>query len=159
MGVYRQSRAYEASIIDYLTTQLQTSWSNVEVKGTFPNIARLNNPIICVLAGRTQHSRIEIGSSSTRRDAQIFIHIFAENDGQRLDLKDYLISILKDGCTYYDYTIANGQVSSKTENGNLVVTSISDTPIDLLTEKSELDEVDRYRHLIELTVRTGKVET
>ena len=159
MGVYRQSRAYEASIVDHLTTQLQTSWSNVTVKNYFPDIDRSDLPIICVVAGRTQHSRVEIGSSSTRRDVQIFIHIFAENDGQRLDLKDYLISVLKDGCTYYDYIIANGQVSSKTENGNIVVTSISDNPIDLLTEKSELEETDRYRHLIELTVRTGKVET
>ena len=155
---YRQSRNFEASIINYIQDQLETSWSGVRVEGTFANVYEGSMPVVCVIAGRTQHPRVEIGSSSTRRDVQMFIHIFATNDGQRLDLKDFLISVLKGGCTYYEYIVSNGQVQNKTANGNIIVTSINDDPIDLLINKSSLDDKDRYRHLIQINVRTGKVE-
>jgi hypothetical protein len=75
-----------------------------------------------------------------------------------LDLKDFLIEILKHGLPYYEYTIDNGEVSEKTENGRIRVINIEDTPVDFDTPKDKLDPHDRYRTLLTLTVSLGRIE-
>jgi len=155
---YRTSRNLEASIIDFLTDELASSWNEVNVEKTFARVYDLDLPTLCIRVGVTSHDKVEIGGNSTLRTPQVLIDIFTTSDGQRLDLKDYLISILKAGIPYYEYVIANGQVQTKTANGRIRVLEIADTPIDFDTDKDKLDVHDRFRHLLTLTISLGQVE-
>lgn len=155
---YRQSRNIEASIIEYLTTQLATDSWVVTVEKTFSKIYKINLPSICVRVGDTLHDRIEIGSTSTKRTATVLIDLFCQDDGQRLDLKDYLQSILKSGLVYYEYIIVNRVVDSKTANGRISVLEIIDTPINSDVDRDDLDIHDRFRHLLSLQINLSTVE-
>jgi len=165
MGTYRISRNIEASLIQYIIDQLVTDkWLNINVEKTFARIYKdargsdTKKPYICIRVSDTTHEAVEIGSNSTYRIPLVFIDIFGVDDGNRLDLKDYLVSILKNGFNYYEYNISNGAVQSKVKNGKIRVLSIADTPVDFNINKNELDMVDRYRHLLTLTIDLGKVE-
>jgi hypothetical protein len=158
MGQYRISRNIEASIIDFLTTELQSQWTNIAVEKTFARVYEINLPVICVRCGVTDHVRAEIGGDATIRTAQVLIDLFASSDGQRLDIKDYIIEKIKGGLIYYDYIITNGVIDTKTTNGRLRIMDIDDTPIDFDVDKNKLEVHDRYRHLITLFVSLGRVE-
>ena len=131
---YRITRNIEASFIDFITFSVNTDWSGINVEKTFARVYDLELPTICV------------------RD------VFCKSDGQRLDLKDYLIEKLKGGIVYYDYIIANGAIQTKTANGRIRVMSIDDTPVDFDMDKDKLDVHDRYRHLLSLTISLGRIE-
>lgn len=159
MGQYRPSRAIEASIIDYIIQELIGNWDNVAVEKSFARIYSINLPSICIRLSDTTHTNVEVGSTATYRTPLVLIDLFCENDGQRLDLKDFLVETLKGGLPYYNYTIAGGKVINKVQDGRIRVISISDTPIDLGVDKDKLDPRDRYRHILTLSVSLGKVES
>jgi len=161
---YRITRNLEASIIQFLETNLNNDWGNIEVVKTFSKVKEIQfsekdkTACVCVRVGTSDHTRVGIGGNSTRREAQVLLDIFASNDGQRLDLKDYIISKVKSGLLYYEYVISNGSIHSKTANGRITVLNIDDAPVDFDVDKDALDVHDRYRHLISLNVSIGKVE-
>lgn len=161
MGQYRTSRNLEASIIDYLEAELQAEWSNINVTKVWSKIVKgkISLPAVLIRCGTTGHNRVEAGGSSTWREPLIMIDIFATDDGQRLDIKDFIIEKMKGGCTYYNYEIENGQVKTKTANGRIRVQNIDDDPINFEVDKDNLAVHDRFRHLLTLTVATGKVES
>lgn len=158
MGTYRISRNLEASIIDFLTTKFDADWSGVSIVKTFNRAYDVDLPVVCVRVGDTTHDKAEIGGDSTIRTPLLLLDIFAKSDGQRLDMKDYIIEKIKGGLIYYDYIIVGGVVDSKTPDGRIRVLNIDDVPVDFDMEKSSLELHDRYRHLISLTVSRGKVE-
>jgi len=164
MGTYRPTRNLEASIIDHINSYLTGSapdWEDLDVVKTWSQIEEdnLTPPIICVRSGVSTHGRIELGSDSTLRNPQILIDVFASSDGQKLDLADWLVSILKGGCTYYEYTIVNGAVDTKTESGRIrLLDEIDVTPVNDDTDKNTLDPIDRYRMLLTLSISTGQIE-
>lgn len=158
---YRISRNIEASIIDYINAELTSGgWTNINVEKGFARVYNLpdNVPAVAVRLGVTSHERTGIGTTNTYREPQVLIDIFATDDGMRLDLKDFLVSKLKKGCTYYEYTKSNGQISEKTANGTIAIIEIEDEPINFNEEKNNLEAHDRYRHLLTLTISLGKVE-
>jgi len=159
MSQYRTSRNLEASIIQYIEDQLIGDWTNIRTEKTFARAYDGDLPCICVRCGVTDHTRAEIGETSTYRTATILLDIFAENDGQRLDLKDWLIRKLRNGLPYYEYTIINGKIQDKTQKGRINVLNILDDPIDFDADKNKLDVTDRYRHLITLLVSLGRIES
>jgi len=157
--MYRPSRNIEASTIQKVTDILTSeSWNNVSVEKTFSRVYNKELPIVCVRIEDTIHNFVEIGSHSTQRTALVLLDIFADNDGQRLDLKDALLSNLKTGWTYYEYVISEGKIISKIAKGKLSVTEIHDTPLNFNVDKSNLAKHDRYRHLISLNVKLSQVE-
>lgn len=165
-GQYRESRNVEASLIQYIEEQLVAgSWTNITVILGFDRAYEIpidkNNAsaIIAVRLQNTEHDKIEVGSNSTVRLPTTFIDIFSSSDGQRLDLKDFLVSVLKDGFPYYEYTITNGAISDKTLNGRLGVDNIADTKLNFNSDKSELSKHDRYRHLLQLDLRFSIAES
>jgi hypothetical protein len=157
--IYRISRNIEASFIDFLTTNFNTDWTGVTVEKSFKRIYSVDLPSICVRVGDTSHSKVEIGADSTQREAQVLIDIFGSSDGNRLDMKDYIVEKIKNGLIYYDYEIENGAVKTKSANGRIRILTIDETPINFDIDKSELDVHDRYRHLLTLTISLGRVET
>jgi len=156
---YRISRNLEASIIDYIEEQLVIdNWSDINVVKTFARVSGLNLPAICIRCGETDHRKAQLGDDSTFRTASVLIDIFGINDGNRLDLKDWLIGAVKRGMPYYDYTVVGGEVTSKIPNGRIRVQDIIDTPINFDVDKNILQPPDRFRHLITIAVSIGKVE-
>ena len=159
MGLYRISRNIEASFIDFLKPLLQANWGFNRTEKTFARIYSIELPSVCIRVGDTIHSKAQIGDDSTIRNVHVLIDIFATNDGLRLDLKDYIIGIIKSGLDYYEYEIENGQIKNRTKNGRIRVLIIDETPINFGTDKNDLDQHDRYRHLLDLTINLGKIET
>ena len=168
MANYKQSRNLEASLIDFVTTELANAippWTYVSTEKTFARVydaeisGTNNKAIVCIRTSDTKHDKVEIGSDSTTRGVLVFIDIFASNNGQKLDLKDFLVSKLKLGCIYYEYITSGGAVQSKTANGRIRVLSIVDTPIDFNVVKENLDIHDRHRVLITMRITTGEVES
>ena len=162
--MYRTSRNLEASIIDFITTQIAESpyaWTNINIEKSFANIYELSMPSICVIADTTTFTPVEVGDNLFRRETLIVIDLFTENDGQRLDLKDTLLAILRDGCPFYEFTITrSGRTSSasKIQNGRIRILKVADAPVKFGVDKEKLDVRDRYRHRLTLTVSTGKAE-
>ncbi len=156
---YRISRNLEASIIDYIRTEITGAWSNIGIEKTFARNYDIELPSICIRVGVTTHEKVEIGADATIRTPIVLLDIFATSDGQRLDIKDFLIEKLKSGLPYYDYIISNGTITSKTANGRIRVLDIDDTPIDFDADKETLDVRDRYRHLLTLSISLGRVES
>jgi len=155
---YRISRNIEASIIDYLKEQINLAWTGVSVEKSFVRIYKISLPSVCIRCRNTAHDPVELGSNATKRSPIVLIDLFCANDGQRLDLKDYIISKIKSGIPYYEYEIEAGVVKNKLETGRIRVRIEDDNPINFDTDRNELDVHDRHRHLITLTVSTGKVE-
>jgi len=159
MGVYRISRNIEASLLDYIKDELaNASWNNISVIKTFNKAYGIELPSICVRVSDTEHVQAQIGSNATVRQPLVIVDIFGKDDGNRLDLKDFLVFVLRKGLPYYEYIIVNGQVDSKTQNGRIRVLNIDDNIINLNVDKNDLDVHDRYRHELVLTISLGKVE-
>lgn len=158
MGLYRISRNLEASFIDFLKSKLTEDWNINRVEKTFAKIYDIEVPSICIRVGDTTHSKVEIGGNATIRNVPVLVDIFATSDGQRLDLKDYIVGIIKNGLDYYEYEIENGVIKTKTVNGRIRVLEISETLIDFDTNKSELEAHDRFRYLLTFTISLGRVE-
>lgn len=159
MGLYRISRNIEASFVDYLKENLQLDWNINRVEKTFSRIYSIELPSVCIRVGDSIHSKVQIGDNSTIRNVHVLIDIFATSDGQRLDMKDYILEKIKNGLIYYDYEIENGQIKHKTQNGRIRVLTIDETLINFGLDKNDSDVHDRFRHLIDLTISLGRVET
>ena len=152
MGQYRASRNIEKTILDFLKTNLDNDWTGIAVEKAFANVSGDNLPVVLVRTSDVEHIRHELGSSLTKRNPLILIDIYAKDDGQKLDLTDYLVSKLKSGIPYYTYTIVNGVVDTKVLAGRITVTlPILVTQIDLDVPKSDLSVVDSYHSLLSLS--------
>jgi len=162
MATYRNSRNLEASMLDFLTDELDSSWNDVSVVKTFKRAYDTELPVICVRIGRTSYSRVEIGGTNYLREALLLIDIFCTSDGQRLDLKDWIIATLKDGLPYYEYTTTRSgrttTVTDKTQNGRIIIKSIEDSPINADIGRDKVDNYEKFRHLVTATISLGRVE-
>lgn len=145
---YRISRNIEASIIDRITADLVTgSWTGIRVEKSFAEVYKGTLPCIVVNALEIRPQKLEIGSKTNLKYFTVNIRIFALNDGQRLDLSDWMLDKLEDDTDYYVYTISGGIVSAKVLTGKIVITRIFDNRKELVNSEG-LESVDRYRHLI-----------
>jgi len=171
--IYGEERNIEKSAIDTIRIILIANrYKKVTVVKSFKQANKtkldyeLKNAIICVKVNRTTHKGIEIGSYLTQRRVLIVIDIFGTSDGQIKDLKDCLISNLKSGINYYEYTVREGETSdaiyeSGVEiDGRLIVDveNIIDNEINLGEDKASIDPQDRYRWQIILPCFKSKVE-
>jgi len=160
---YRKTRSIDATCVDTITTKLSDGgWTEITVQKHYKNIKNLTLPIIVVRVADTTHERIQIGDSTMIRRPIIIIDIFATSDGNREDLKDFLIDELKDGMIMYDYTTTtsgrNTTVNTKIANGRITILNIEDTPLDMDTDKENLSPVDRFKHRITLSCLLSKLE-
>lgn len=155
---YRESRNIEVSTKNFIVAELVTAgWTNINTYLGWEEVIGSTLPAITIRSGITNHNKVEMGSFSTRREVNLLIDVFAKNEGQKLDLKDFLVSILKASWIYNEYTVTN-HVSSHVANGEIICINLTETPVNLDTDKSNLDIIDRYRSLIMVTVTTGEVE-
>jgi hypothetical protein len=147
MGVYRISRNIEASLVDFITSALTTdSWTGIRVEKGFPQDYKKITPFIGVEVLDLNPEKLEIGSKTHIKYYNVKIRIFATNDGQRLDLADWLFDKLEDDVLYYAYTIANGVVSVKTLTGKITINGQIANGKELQNTEN-LEKEDKYRHL------------
>lgn len=146
--MYRISRNIEASLIDRITADLATDgWTGIYVEKSSAEIYGGHFPAFLVNAQEIRPEHLEIGSKTHLKYFTVYIRIFAQNDGQRLDLSDWLFDKLEDDTDYYSYTITNGEVSEKVLTGRIVITRWLDNRKEL-TNTENLEKEDRYRHLL-----------
>ncbi len=160
MGQYRASRNIEKSIIDYITPLIASAgFTGVSIEKTYANVSGDNLPAVLVRSSDTDHERWELGSDLTKRFPLILIDVYCKSDGLKLDLTDYLVSKLKLGMDYYQYTITSGVVTDKTLLGRITVaTPILVAQVDLNVDKSDLSIVDRFHSLISLSCSINILE-
>jgi hypothetical protein len=151
--MYRISRNIEASLVDWLTSKLQDDgWKGIRVEKVFAEIYKGKLPCILVQANLIDPKKLEIGSRTWLKTFEVNIKIFADSDGIRLDLSDWLLDKLEDDIDYYVYTVTDGVVSNKVLNSKIVILSILRHEKELTnTENLELE--DKYRHITTFTCR------
>jgi hypothetical protein len=156
MGYFRETRDCELSVIYYLETQITNDWSGVTVIKSFTDAYKGTLPIVCIRLTDTTNNRREVGSVTLLNDYTITVDIFATSDGQRLDLADYIMSKLNDGCVFYNHSQTSGTPTSLTRvaDGRLYVHRfILNQALDF---GEDADKYDRHRHLIQITFRKSE---
>jgi hypothetical protein len=155
MGLYRISRAVEASLIDKITADLVVDgWTEIRVEKAFSEVYQGTLPCILINVTDLTPQKLEVGSKTNLKYFTVNIRIFATSDGQRLDLSDWLFDKLEDGINYYTYTITNGVVSSKVLAGKIVIRNWFDNRKELQNTEN-LTKEDRYRHLLSFSVNVA----
>jgi len=159
----RPSRNIIQSAMEYIRTCLDdpdTGWSGVTVVKQESKIDENIPPIIYVrLAPDTNWNDLEIGSDSVMRNPTLLVEIFGKSDINRMDLKDYLIDMLKSGFPYNEYEIGENDITLTKQNGYVTLNGkIGDKEEDVGIPKSALVAKYRYRHLLSLPVINNLVE-
>ena len=145
---YRISRNLESSLIDRITSDLITDgWTGIRVEKAFAEAYKGALPCIVINVLEIRPQKLEVGSKTNLKYFVVYIRIFALNDGQRLDLSDWLFEKLEDDTDYYKYTITNGIVSGKILSGKIVITRWLENKKEL-TNTENLEKEDRYRSLL-----------
>jgi hypothetical protein len=145
---YRISRNIEASLIDWLTTELSDAgWTGIGVEKSFSQVYGGTLPCILIEQDPEDDTKLEIGSKTWLKNFFINIRIFATSDGQRLDLKDFITDLLEDDIDYYEYVITSGVVSSKSLEGRISILEVTRNEKELKNTEN-LEKEDKYRHII-----------
>lgn len=145
---YRASRNLEASLLDFVNENLTLDgWAGIRTEKSFAEVYKGTLPCICISAIDIRPVKLEIGSKTHIKYYTVNMRIFAKSDGSRLDLSDWLFSKLEDDVAYYLYSVTNGEVTTKTLGGRIIITRWLDNAKELInTENLELE--DKYRHLL-----------
>lgn len=152
MADYRISRSVEGTLVDYISSALTAAgFTGFTVLKGFPDKYKGQTPFIGVEVLDRPVQHIEIGSTSIFLDIPVNIRIFALNDGQRLDVSDWLVDEkLLSSIDYYVYS--NGG-NDRELSGKMNLRNI--TSRKELTNTQNLVAEDRYRHLITATCRVS----
>lgn len=151
--LFSYRRNCELSLVDYIQEQVAQDWSNVTVVKAFLKAYEKPLPVICVRMIDVASERYEVGDNELNQSFTFSIDIFATSDGLRLDLADYILNLIKEGCPYYVYSKNSGnkEILDRDADGRLTFISIvTDAPIEAYEDGSEHD---RYRHRITFIYR------
>jgi hypothetical protein len=154
MGYFRDTRNVELSVIYYLETQIAANWSGITVVKAFTDAYKSPMPVVAIRLSDTTSTRQEIGSTTLLNDYAITIDIFAKSEGQRIDLADFIMDQIKEGCTYYVHsqTSGNPEQLTRVDSGYIHVNQFgSNMKIDFGNEG--VDVYDQHRHFIQVNVR------
>ncbi len=155
MSTYRITRNIEASVVDYIVAQLTAdSWSGIRVELDFSEAYK--EPLGCIVinADENPDQRLEIGGNTLQKIFNLEFRIFAENHGQRKDLRDWLLLKLMAGIPYYTYIITSGVVTTKTLSGRISIGKILINRKELANSEKQ-SKFDRYRHLITVQAKVA----
>jgi hypothetical protein len=154
MGAFRESRNVELSLVYYLQTNINSDWSSVTTVKSFTNAYKAALPVVAVRLTDTINDRREVGSTTLLNDYILTIDVFGSSDGLRIDLADYIVDKLKDGCIYYEHSQTSGAPETLTRtNGNkrlIVRKFLSNQKLDF---GEDVDNYDKFRHFIQVEIR------
>jgi len=149
---FSKSRNIELSTIYYFETQIAASWAGINVVKSFAQVSSVALPVVCIRLLDTISVKKEIGNTAFQNTHGIIIDIFAKSDGQRIDLADFILSKLETNWTYYihSHTSGNPAVLDRVADGKVNLLSITVNRRIDFTENVE--EQDRFRHVISFLV-------
>jgi hypothetical protein len=153
MAIYRETRNIEYSIVTYLESKLRADgWNGITVVKGFSNAYSIKTmPIISIEIPEDTHNPLEIGSLNVRTYYKVIMNIFADEDGIKLDLKDWLISVITQGCPYYEVaTDGSGNISIRSDVSRIGLIGITANRNVNLGDGAA--KHDRHRRQIEMTI-------
>jgi hypothetical protein len=149
---FSKTRNVELSVISAIETAINNSWSGITVVKAFLQAYDVKVPVICVRILSTDSFRSEIGDNTIRQKYSFIVDIFAKSDGQRIDLADFIVNVVKEGFVYKQYSRASGnpeELNETTDGRITFLTFDSDSRIDA---SDSADEHEKYRQAITFTV-------
>jgi hypothetical protein len=153
MAYFRETRNVELSTIEFLTAQINASWTGVTTVKTFQEAEAAKLPVVCIRLLDTLSTTREIGQTLLAHNYNIVIDIFAKSDGQRLDLADFITNLIPDGWVYYEYSHTPGhpdQLSTSAAGRVNFQSILENRRIDFY---ETIEDQDKYRHIISFLVR------
>ena len=151
---FGQIRNLELSTVFYFEQSFATDWTGINVVKGYPNFTKVSLPVIAIRLNVVNTNLLEIGSRQTDDVYNLIIDIFATSDGQKLDLAQYIKTLILNDWVYYLWARGSGSTMDKTSNGKVVFNSfIQDSPIFHL---DDVDVSDRFRYIISTNVRVAK---
>lgn len=151
---WRAKRNIENSILKYIRDNINTDWSNVNTGLSFDyNSNKL--PFIAIRTDSATHRKLELGNTILRTVDLVIIDIYSTGDGQRLDLAEYLLDILRSGFQYYIWAPNPSDKDNPliTAHCWVYVSIVGDIKIDLGESASVCD---KFRHRITLELERNK---
>ena len=147
------TRNIELSLLEYLETEIEGGWSGINIVKGFTQAYKEDLPVVAARLLRTGSTRKEIGNYDLRNVYTFAVDIFATSDGMRLDLSDFVMSKLKLGFPYYEFSkdSGNNQDLVKLQNGRVnILEFLENTRVEFGTD---VETHDRFRHYISFNVR------
>lgn len=154
---WRTERNLENSLKDFLDTEINNdSVTDIEGTNVPVRVGRKNDdnwtlPCISLYNESDTMERFEIGSNKRDIRYLIIIDIFAKDEGQRLDLANWVYTTINDGFRYYTYipNPSTPESPTKTQGGWTNVDFLTNTRVNL---SQNIDELDAHRHRISINV-------
>jgi len=158
MAKYRISRNIERSFLDQIKDLLPDGdWENVRVEKTFVDAYKKGSdgsfllPCIVINVLESRAKRLEISSKTYLKYITVNFRVFGTDDGNRLDLKDWLFEQIENyDFIYYTYEIVDN-IPMGTEAGKIVITKIFDDKKEMQNSET-LVQADKFRHIISCEV-------
>ena len=153
MSYFQPARNTELSIHYYLKTEIDSAWSGISTIKSFTQAYKTALPVVCVRLREFPPTPLEVGSTTLLYDYNIVIDIFANSEGQKNDLANFIMDKLKDGCVYYEFSQTSGapETLTKTANGRLHVKDyLSNTSLDF---GEDADKWDQHRFFVSVNMR------
>ena len=158
MASYRGSRSLEASLIQYIETKLvDDNWTNVTTSKVLAKVYKQwseSTTVILVNVLTKRHIKKEMGNTELEHYYFVSFRIFGTDDGNRLDLSEWLIDKIKIGCIFYEYETEASTIVARNEAGRVVLMGITDDRAEFLG--TDVEKQDRYRHIITCEMYVGK---
>lgn len=146
---FSETRNVELSTLYYIETQIDASWSAINVVKSFKQAYDVNVPVVCIGLQDTTSARKEIGSLTLNNVHGISIDIFARSDGQRIDLADFILNKIRLSYPYYTHSQTAG-VLSRTAVGRCTFLDITENrKIEFI---GDVEFHDRFRHILNYRV-------
>jgi len=157
MSNWRLYRNLENSLKDFLESKISEdsltgdNGNAVEVHVGRENSDTWELPAISIYMDSETLTRFEIGSNLRQNQQLIILDIYANNEGERLDLAKWLVDTINDGWTYYTYSynVSNPEAPTKVAGGLVNVNFNSNNRVTLIQNVSVLDA---HRHRVSITV-------
>lgn len=154
MAQYREAHNILESTIEYLETNINNDWSNINIVYAFRDAYKVDLPVVCIALSDFEPEYEEIGSTRIIKKYIIDIDVFCTSHSFRLDMTDYLVDKLKDGYPYKEFDLNSG---SRTLTG----TAVGRVKIEEWVDNTLVDigetyhQNDKYRQLISILVKAS----
>jgi len=157
MLVWGKYRNLENSLKDFLDAQIISDSIIGENGNSIPVIVGRKNsknwtlPCISLYVDAETLERFELGSNLRDERELLIIDIYASNEGERLDLANWLNISLNNGWRYYTYAEnpSDRENPIKTTGGLVNVNFLTNSRVNL---GQNVSEVDSHRHRITINV-------
>lgn len=151
MLTWNKLRNLENSLKDFLDGKVSNEDIDCSIRVGRKEDNKWSIPCITLYVESQTSTRLEIGSNKRDNLHLMILDIYATNEGERLDLADWLSAAINDGFRYYSYTQneSNPESPTKVAGGLVGVEFVTNARVSL---GQNIDETDKYRHRITINV-------